>query len=91
MSEHRFFNQDRKELPKKIELIESIEAVVKQGISIIFIDYFQVLTGIRTGDVYQESSKMINELKLFANLNNVAIVLSSQLSRKVEERQGHRQ
>lgn len=72
------------------ELIESLEAVIKQDISVIFIDYFQVLTGIRTGDVYQESSKMINELKLFANLNNVTIVLASQLSRKVEERAGHR-
>jgi replicative DNA helicase len=72
------------------ELIESLEVVVKQGVSVIFIDYFQVLAGIRAGDVYQESSKMINELKLFANLNNVTIALASQLSRKVEERPGHR-
>jgi len=54
------------------------------------VDYFQALAGIRTGDVYQESSKMINELKLFANQHNVAIVVASQLSRKVEERAGHR-
>lgn len=72
------------------ELIESLESSVKQGVSVIFIDYFQVLGGIRTGDVYQESSKMINELKLFANQHNVSIVVASQLSRKVEERQGHR-
>ncbi len=72
------------------ELIESLESAVKQEVSVIFIDYFQVLGGIRTGDVYQESSKMINELKLFANQHNVSIVVASQLSRKVEERPGHR-
>jgi replicative DNA helicase len=74
----------------QFELIDSLENAVKQGVSVIFVDYFQALAGIRTGDVYQESSKMINELKLFANQHNVAIVVASQLSRKVEERAGHR-
>ncbi len=72
------------------ELIVSMENAVKNDISIFFIDYIQVLSGVNAGDIYQDTSKTINELKLFANLNDVTIIIASQLSRKVDERLGHR-
>lgn len=72
------------------EILAEMEIFIRKGVKIIYLDFFQVLIRARDGDLYQESSKIINELKIFANLNNVIIVIASQLNRKSEERPGHR-
>lgn len=64
------------------------------GIELIIIDYLQLLSGSRQNynpDQRQnEISEISRNLKTLARELNVPIICLSQLSRKVEERQGHR-
>lgn len=57
---------------------------------VILIDYLQLLMGYETYEAYLNSSKVINYLKRYAMENNCSVIVTSQLSRKVEERAGHR-
>lgn len=72
------------------ELFLCLERMVRDKISIIFIDYLQLLMRLGSGDIYQETSKIVNEFKIFCNINNISIVIASQLSREIEKRPGHR-
>lgn len=66
-----------------IEGINNLESFVK----VIFIDSLQCLIA---GKDYDETNKIIMTLKNLAHENDICIILSSQLNRKVEERQGRR-
>jgi replicative DNA helicase len=57
-----------------------------ENIKIVFIDYLQLFI-MPTG--YEETSKAIIELKNLCHETNICIVVASQLSRNVENRQGH--
>ncbi len=57
--------------------------------SILFIDYFQLMD-LDFKNIYFDIWQKLNELKKLALDLNICIVLCTQLSRKVEERQDHR-
>lgn len=57
---------------------------------IFILDYLQLLNTGKYADIYEEVSDIMNRLKRCSLENEVCIIFSSQLSRKVEERQGHR-
>lgn len=59
-------------------------------IKIFIIDYIQLLMTGKYSDPYIELSEIMNKLKRCSIENEVCIILASQLSRKVEERPGHR-
>jgi replicative DNA helicase len=64
------------------------------GIRLLLIDYLQLISGsgsARTNESRQsEISEISRNLKTLARELNIPIICLSQLSRKVEERQGHR-
>ena len=60
------------------------------SIKIFVIDYIQLLMTGKYSDPYIELSEIMNKLKRCSIENEVCIFLASQLSRKVEERPGHR-
>lgn len=68
------------------EIIEEIQGL-DQECKVVFVDYLQMLGGLPR---YEEISKIIIDLKILANQKNICIIVASQLSRAVEERQGHR-
>jgi replicative DNA helicase len=65
-------------------------AMVKQGVSILFIDYLQLIAGSNQTNRNLEISEITRGLKLLAKDLNIPIVLLSQLSRKCEERNNKR-
>jgi len=64
------------------------------GIQLLIIDYLQLLTGSSSGRGHENRQNEVSEisrmLKTLARELNVPILCLSQLSRKVEERPGHR-
>ena len=76
------FSEDRQ------NIFERIEEAIKLGCKIILIDTLQLI--VNRLDIYQEMSLIVNKLKEIALKNEVCIIVTSQLNRKVYERQGHR-
>jgi replicative DNA helicase len=64
--------------------------MVKQGVSILFIDYLQLIAGSNQTNRNLEISEITRGVKLLAKDLNIPIVLLSQLSRKCEERNNKR-
>jgi len=67
------------------------DLVIKDGIQCVMIDYVQLIklthkTTSKTADV----GDITNDLKALANELNIPIVIVAQLSRKVDDRPGHR-
>lgn len=60
--------------------------MVKQGVKIIFVDYLQLMAGSNQHNRNLEISEITRGFKLLAKDLNIPIVLLSQLSRKVEDR-----
>lgn len=65
-----------------------IEEAVDQGCKILMIDSLQRI--ISKMDIYQEMSLVVNKLREISIKNNVCIIVTSNLNRKIHERQGHR-
>ena len=65
--------------------------VFKNGVKIIFIDYIQLLTVSEkfTDSRYNELNFISRELKSLAKELNIPIIVTSQLNRNVEDRQGY--
>jgi replicative DNA helicase len=61
----------------------------EKGVKVVFIDYLQLAIG-ESNDRYTDTYKLLTYLKRMAVEKGLCIVVSSQLSRKVEERTGHR-
>lgn len=65
--------------------------VESEGVKIIFIDHLQLIKmGGARMDRYAETTEISRELKLMAKELKVPIVVLCQLSRKVDERPGHK-
>lgn len=63
----------------------------RQNIDIAFVDYLQLMSGDNHGgNREQEISRISRGLKQIAKELNIPIIALSQLSRKVDEREGHR-
>lgn len=64
------------------------------GIELLIIDYLQLITGSGSGRSQENRQNEVSEisrmLKTLARELNIPVMCLSQLSRKVEERQGHR-
>jgi replicative DNA helicase len=94
MSGHNFLIDDQPGL--KITDLRARARRMKEsyGIQFLVIDYLQLITGsgsFRTQENRQnEISEISRMLKNLARELNIPILCLSQLSRKVEERQGHR-
>ena len=77
-----------------IELFKVIAKRMKSklGIKFILVDYLQLMVSkdIRGGNREQEISKISSGLKAVAKELKIPIIALSQLSRKVEERSGHK-
>jgi len=67
-----------------------MESEILKGTKIFFIDYLQLLKDKFSLDSYEETTNIIHRLKRFSHKHECLIILASQLSRKPEERQGHR-
>ena len=66
---------------------------LEYGLSIVIIDYLQLMSGSRKGgndNRQQEISEISRSLKSLARELNVPVIALSQLSRSVEARQDHR-
>jgi len=73
--------------------MDSLDDLIQEHVPknrIIFIDYLQLLLLHNANDSYAECSSIMNRLKRLCHEKECTIIFSSQLSRKVEERQGHR-
>ena len=57
---------------------------------VYFIDYIQLMLAKFQKDSYEEYAEILNKLKRCSIENNVTIIISSQLNRRCEERQGKR-
>lgn len=63
----------------------------KEGIKLIVIDYLQLMHGLDKSDSrYAEVSEISRSLKALARDLQIPIIVTSQLSRSVESREGHR-
>jgi replicative DNA helicase len=58
-------------------------------LSLVVIDYLQLITGTRADSRQQEVSDISRNLKILAKEMNCPVIALSQLSRRVEERQDH--
>jgi len=74
------------------QIIKKIrELVTKEGIKIVMIDYVQLIRlARRTSDKTGDLGVITSDMKALANELNIPIVLIAQLSRKVDDRPGHR-
>lgn len=61
-----------------------------QDVDICFVDYLQLMTGDGGGNREQEISRISRGLKELAKDLKIPIIALSQLSRRVDEREGHR-
>lgn len=77
---------DSKEGLKIEEIIKKFKDI---GVSIVFIDYLQLIPEFAE-DRYAQISCCVQNLKLYAQKYEMTIFVNSQLSRKVDERPGHR-
>lgn len=59
------------------------------SLSLVVIDYLQLITGSRSDSRQQEVSEISRNLKILAKEMNCPVIALSQLSRKVEERTNH--
>lgn len=57
-----------------------------KGLSLVVIDYIQLLTGDKSKDKNQEVSEMSRQLKILAKDLNCPVIILSQLNRGVEQR-----
>lgn len=86
----KFFIQD-----KNCSTIAQIEATAsrlkeEEGVELFIIDYLQLLSGSGSENRQYEVAEISRKLKLLTLELQTPILCISQLSRKVEERQGHR-
>lgn len=71
------------------DLIDTIEDRAREGFTVFFIETLQLLNSYRK-DTYEEASYIAVKLKSLSHSLGVVIIASSQLTRQVESRTGHR-
>ena len=59
-------------------------------VEIVVIDYLQLVRGSKSGSREQEVASVVRHLKNIAKQHNIAIIALSQLSRKVDAREGNK-
>lgn len=63
----------------------------ERGLDLVVVDYLQLMSGdSRTDNRQTEVSEMSRQMKILAKEIDVPVIVLSQLSRAVEQRQGHR-
>lgn len=67
------------------ECVKEIRDFHEKGHKVFFVDYFQLLNGCRE-NIYENASFISHELKKISIQLNICIIVSSQLSRKCDER-----
>jgi replicative DNA helicase len=78
------------ELPRNEEsVLEFIETECKEG-DVIFIDYINVIINNIRPEPYTSGVDFVRHLKILGSNKKITIVILSQLSKKIEERAGHR-
>lgn len=78
---------DPRDTPSTLD--EKLEKFKSLGVKILFIDYLQLIPEFLE-DRYSQASCCVQKLKIFSLQNDITVLVNAQLSRKVEERQGHR-
>ena len=66
----------------------ALEAKIKHNPKLIIIDYLQLISSKNKNNMYEKTTELTRSLKLLANELQLPIIVLSQLSRKVEERDG---
>lgn len=69
-----------------VDVLCEFIADTSKSVKIFVIDYIQLLPKGKYPEPYIEMSEIMNKLKLCSIRNDVCIIISSQLSRKVEDR-----
>jgi replicative DNA helicase len=94
--EEKFYRDEINIPQERIFYLDSIAKIIslmrylsQDGVKVFAIDYIQLLMNY-SNEPYQECSNILNLLKIASLELNVLIILTSQLSRKVEERVSHR-